>query len=141
VVPQLGHGAVAKVLVVGLAYRPDLQLVHRVTGRVEVVVTGELGQFGGMVPAIALMAAGPGQERALGAALAGRIGGQGDAGLGMDLALGIPSVASNRWGGTQCSEWTARPNPKRPKGQATPLFTGAPGGLARGALTPERRIG
>jgi hypothetical protein len=70
----------------GLAHRPGLQLVHGVAGRVEVVVTGDLGKFGGMAAALALVLLGPGEELTVRARLARGVGGEGDGGHGASPA-------------------------------------------------------
>lgn len=87
---HLGDGTVVQVLVMKLTRCPGLQLMHRVAGGIEIVMTGDLGQRGTMEQALPLMAAGPGQEFTVGAGLTGRISRQGKAGLRMELAHGMP---------------------------------------------------
>lgn len=62
----------------GLAYRPGLELVHGITSRIEIVVTGDLGQLGSMAAALALVFCGPAEKLTLGATLASGIGGKGN---------------------------------------------------------------
>lgn len=62
----------------GPAHGPGLQLVNGITGRVEIVVAGDLGQFRGMPHTLPLAGSGPGLKFTSRTSLAGRIRGKGD---------------------------------------------------------------
>lgn len=60
----------------GLTQGPGLQLMHGIASRVEVMVAGDLRQFGRMAAPLTLVLFSPAEELGLGSQLAGCIGGQ-----------------------------------------------------------------
>jgi hypothetical protein len=86
VVANQGHGTVVEVPVVGLTHGPGLQLMHGVTGGIEVVVFGDLRQLSTMVTPVPLVVDGPGQEFAPRTSLACPIGRKVEFGGNHDVA-------------------------------------------------------
>ncbi len=58
----------------GLTHSPGLQLVHRIAGGIEVVMPGDLGQFGVVEASLTLVFIGPAEEFTLGLGLTCRVG-------------------------------------------------------------------
>ncbi len=69
----------------GLANSPGLQLMNGIASRVEVVMSGDLGQLGGMAATLALVVLGPAQKLTLWTALASGVGREGNGGHGIGL--------------------------------------------------------
>jgi len=73
---DLGNGAVVEMALMGLTHGPGLELAGGITGGVEVVVAGDLGQSSTPEAVVTLMQIGPGGEVAGGAGLTGGIRGK-----------------------------------------------------------------
>ncbi|MEB3354844.1 MAG: hypothetical protein VKM34_11540 [Cyanobacteriota bacterium] len=96
-----------KMLLMGPAHSPGLELMHRISGWIEIVVTGDLRQFGAVAQTIALVRAGPGQKFAGWAQLPGSIGREGDPDNdGMILVHGGPPGPRYAPDGDAPSAWT-----------------------------------